>query len=75
MSFLDNYLTEDELAQLLKEKTGKGTVRTLRKWRQLRIGPPWAHLGRIIIYSKPDFGSWLNEQVRRPGAVPQACVK
>jgi hypothetical protein len=65
MSGLDDFYTEDELVRLVKEKTGKGTTRTLRKWRQLRRGPPWAYLGRIVIYPKPDFGSWLHDQVRR----------
>jgi hypothetical protein len=66
MSELDDYYTEDELAKLLKKKTGKGTKRTLRKWRQQRVGPPWAYLGRIVIYSKPHFGPWLRDQVQHP---------
>ena len=66
MSSLDDYYTEDELARLVKKKTGKGTERMLRQWRRQRIGPPWAYLGRFPIYPKREFGSWLRDQVQRP---------
>jgi len=66
MSWLDDYYTEDELARLVKKKTGKGTTRMLREWRRLRIGPPWAYLGRFPIYPKREFGPWLRDQVQRP---------
>jgi len=66
MSSLDDYYTEDELARLVKKKTGKGTDRMLRQWRRQRIGPPWAYLGRFPIYPKREFGLWLRDQVQRP---------
>jgi hypothetical protein len=66
MSVLDDYYTENELAELLKKKTGKGSKRGLRGWRQRRTGPPWAYLGRNVIYPKPGFGSWLRDQVQQP---------
>jgi hypothetical protein len=66
MSELDDYYTEDELARLLKKKTGKGSKRMLRKWRQLRTGPPWGYLGKFPIYPKPEFGPWLRGQVQLP---------
>jgi hypothetical protein len=66
MSSLDDYYTEDELARLVKEKTGKGTERMLRQWRRQRIGPPWAYLGRFPIYPKREFRLWLRDRVQRP---------
>jgi len=66
MSFLDNYLTEDELVQLLKEKTGNGTKRTLRKWPQLRIGPAWTKVGKNILYHDRSCGEWLSAGLQHP---------
>jgi hypothetical protein len=66
MSILDKYRTEKELAQQLKARTGTGGTRTLRKWRERRIGPPWVKFGRIIIYPNDDFETWLHAQVQQP---------
>ena len=40
MPILENFLTEEELANELKDRCGFGEVRTLRSWRA-RVGPPW----------------------------------
>ena len=66
MPLLDDYLTEDELVAELKAKTGKGTKRTARSWRARRQGPPWANLGKIIVYPTADFKAWLRAQVQQP---------
>ena len=66
MSILDQHRTEKELAEQLKERTGIGCVRTLRKWREQRIGPPWAKFGRIIVYPNDAFETWLHAQVQQP---------
>jgi hypothetical protein len=66
MEALKNYLTEDELAGELKRKTGKGTSRMLRQWRQRRIGPPWMKAGKIILYPNDGFEAWLRSQVQLP---------
>lgn len=42
------WLSEDEAAAAL----GK-SVRTLRKWRHQRIGPPYAYFGKSIKYRGP----------------------
>ena len=34
--------------------------RTLRKWSQLRVGPPWTVVGRQIHYSDASRASWLK---------------
>lgn len=74
MSWLDDYYTEDELARLIKKKTGKGTTRMLREWRRRRIGPPWAYLGRFPLYPKRESGPWLRNQVQRPVRSSPKCV-
>jgi hypothetical protein len=35
-------------------------VRTLRKWRQLRIGPPYIEVGRQIHYGDESRATWLK---------------
>jgi hypothetical protein len=58
---IPGYRTEAEQALFL----GK-TARTLRNWRVQRLGPPWACLGRTIIYPKDDSEKWLRDQVQQP---------
>jgi hypothetical protein len=41
------------------EELGK-SPRTLRKWRQLGIGPPWTAVGRLIIYNDESRAAWLK---------------
>src|SRR6516165_9586714 len=41
------------------EELGVG-VRTLRKWRQLRIGPPYIEVGRQIHYGDESRAAWLK---------------
>jgi hypothetical protein len=66
MSLLNNYHTEDELAAELRAKTGVGSTRQLRNWRAQRIGPPWANLGKKIVYPNDGFEEWLRAQVHQP---------
>ena len=42
------------------------TVRTLRKWRQLQIGPPWTEVGRQIFYSDESRAAWLRSREIQP---------
>ena len=42
------------------------TIRTLRKWRQRRVGPAWVKVGRQVIYSIESRMSWLKDQEVRP---------
>ena len=58
--FLENFLTEQELAQALG-----CTVRTLRRWHVQRIGPPRTVCGRLIFYRRTSLDNWLksHEQV------------
>jgi hypothetical protein len=66
MSILSGYLTEAQLAAELKAHTGLGTTRTLRTWRNQRRGPPWASLGKKIVYPVADFQAWLRDQIQQP---------
>jgi hypothetical protein len=67
MTFLANHKTSKELAALLKERTGTGTERMLRLWRQRRIGPPWVKIGHnIILYPDDGFDMWLTTQIQNP---------
>jgi hypothetical protein len=66
MTVLDNHLTDEELAKELKKKTGFGCERTLRKWRDQRVGPPWIKFGMSILYPIDGFEAWLKAQVQLP---------
>jgi len=42
------------------------SVRTLRKWRQLRVGPPWTVVGRQIHYSDESRAAWVKSRQVEP---------
>ena len=42
------------------------SVRTLRKWRQLRVGPPWTAVGRQIHYGDESRAAWVKSQEVQP---------
>jgi hypothetical protein len=66
---LQDYHTEESLAREIGV-----TIRTLRRWRKERQGPPITHVGRKVVYSIEGLRRWLaaNEQqmprARRPRA-------
>jgi hypothetical protein len=41
-------------------------VRTLRAWRQRGMGPPWAKVGRQVIYGDESRMTWLRGQEVQP---------
>jgi hypothetical protein len=53
-ALLQNYLSEKSLATELAV-----TVRTLARWRDLRIGPPYSRYGREVAYSIDAVRAWL----------------
>jgi excisionase family DNA binding protein len=58
--------TEDQLA----EQAGV-SVRTIKRWRDQRKGPPFIRMGRRILYRRDAVADWLlaNEQEQpRAGA-------
>jgi hypothetical protein len=61
MAFLDDYLTEQELADRIKAKFGFGGRHMLRGWRQARKGPPWIKRGKFVAYPAASFEQWLSQ--------------
>jgi hypothetical protein len=49
------YITVQEL-----EIRAKISSRTLRNWRNRRIGPPFIKVGKQILYKWADIEAWLN---------------
>ena len=66
MSALDDYLSEHELAEQIKAKVGYGSRRTLRKWREQRVGPPSVKFRNVVIYPAEGYKTWLHNQVQHP---------
>jgi hypothetical protein len=62
---LRDFYTETSLATELGI-----TIRTLRRWRKERRGPPITHVGRKVVYSTEGLRRWLaaNEQQMPRGA-------
>ena len=62
MNEADEILSETGAGQLV------GVVgHTMRKWRQLRIGPPYIQVsGRCIRYRKADVLRWLEQRRVQP---------
>jgi hypothetical protein len=58
---IPGYTPEPETAEELNV-----SVRTLRKWRQLRIGPPYIEVGRQIHYGDESRAAWLKSREVRP---------
>jgi hypothetical protein len=58
---IPGYTPEPETAEELNV-----SVRTLRKWRQLRIGPPYVTVGRQIHYGDQSRAAWLKSREVQP---------
>jgi hypothetical protein len=58
---IPGYTPERETAEELNV-----AVRTLRKWRQLKIGPPWTAVGRQILYGDESRAAWLKSREVQP---------
>jgi hypothetical protein len=58
---IQGYSSEAETA----EQLGKA-VRTLRKWRQLGVGPAFIKFGKTILYRDESRTSWLRGQEQQP---------
>jgi hypothetical protein len=56
-SLQDSYWTEEQFAAQLP----KGSVRKLREWRRMRIGPPWVKIGREVVYLRRSALLWMEE--------------
>jgi hypothetical protein len=58
---IHGYTPEAETAEELNV-----SVRTLRKWRQLRIGPAYIEVGRQIHYPDEPRAAWLRSRLVEP---------
>jgi excisionase family DNA binding protein len=54
---VDEYLTESEVAQLLKVSLG-----TIRRWRREDSGPPVLWAGDRPRYKRADVDAWLRRR-------------
>jgi excisionase family DNA binding protein len=57
---VDEYLTEAEVAELLKVSVG-----TVRRWRRESIGPPVLWAGGRPRYRRSDVDAWLQRENER----------
>ena len=58
---IPGYTPEAETAEELNV-----SLRTLRKWRQLRVGPPYIKVGRQVHYSDEGRTAWLKANEVQP---------
>lgn len=56
-SFIDEFAFAREMER---------DIRTIRRWRALRIGPAWVKVGRRILYSKTEILRYLEQATVRP---------
>jgi len=54
-------LTTEQVAELLHVSD-----RTVIRWRNERIGPPWCKLGRQIRYRRQSIEKWIAESEQTP---------
>src|SRR5262249_24604831 len=60
-SLLDGWLPEKEAARQLKKSR-----RTLKRWRDQRIGPPYRQVGRDFHYHVAGTKQWLADGLVNP---------
>lgn len=51
------FITENDAAEFLGL-----TVRTIRKWRGAKKGPPYSKIGRSVRYSREELKAWADSQ-------------
>jgi excisionase family DNA binding protein len=54
-------LTTEQVAELLQTSD-----RTIIRWRNERIGPPWCKLGRQVRYRRQSLEQWLADSEQQP---------
>jgi hypothetical protein len=66
MSPLDHLRSDEEVAKIFREKTGFGSVRQLREWRQRRIGPAFVKIGKMVFYTDEAIAAFLERMTHHP---------
>ena len=70
---LADYLSEEALAREFNR-----TIRTVRRWRALRIGPPYVQRGRDVEYPIDGARNWLaaggTRQAKATKRLPRAAA-
>jgi hypothetical protein len=63
------FLTPAEVVARYREEISEGT---LRNWRAMRIGPPFAKIGKAVLYPIDGLDAWdrMNTVVCRGGRLP-----
>lgn len=51
------FLTPREFADLMRV-----SIRTVETWRSRGGGPPFARVGKHVVYDKIDVDLWINER-------------
>jgi len=59
-----DYLTSAETADLIRRPTS-----TLAYWRHRGEGPPFAKVGKRVLYRRHDVEKWLTEQFARAAGI------
>ena len=54
-------LTTEQVAELLQTSD-----RTIIRWRNERIGPPWCKFGRQVRYRRHSLERWIAESEQQP---------
>jgi hypothetical protein len=54
LPLLDTWLSEGQFAKEMSV-----TLRTIRRWRALGDGPPYAKIGRTVRYRKSTARAWM----------------
>ena len=59
-TIIDDLISEDQFASEISRNP-----RTVKRWRNLRIGPPYTRIGRAVYYRREAIRQWLlNNEVR-----------
>jgi len=51
----NKFLTPEEVSERYR---GGVSVGTLRNWRSMRIGPPFAKIGKTVLYPIDELDAW-----------------
>jgi len=58
--FAADYLAEKEFASLFD-----ASLRTVRRWESLRLGPPRTIIGRKVFYRREAVQNWLRSKEQK----------